>query len=158
MKSLCNCYIIPFFSLFQRRLPVDTTQVEQAIAQLELVTSAELRVVVERKSKKGANAILRAEQLFDTLEMWDTAERNAVLIYLSFKPHAIAVVGDQAIHAKVGEVFWQNVYDSMKAECQKGDYTRALCVGILQVEEVLAQHFPRAENDVNELPNQVVIK
>lgn len=147
-----------FLSVFQRKLPVDTAKIEQAISHLEQQTSAELRVVVERKAKKCTSALARAEQLFDELEMFKTAERNAVLLYLSFKPHYVAVVGDEGIHAKVGEAFWQSVYAAMKQQCQNGDYTQAICQAISQVETQLAEHFPVQPDDVNELPNEVIIK
>lgn len=146
------------FSVFQRKLPVDTAKIEQAISHLEQQTSAELRVVVEYKAKKSQSAIARAEQLFDELEMYKTTARNAVLIYLSFKPHYVAVVGDQGIHEKVGEEFWQDVYAVMKEQCQNGCYTAAICQAIAHIEKPLAEHFPVQPDDVNELPNEVIIK
>lgn len=145
------------FSILKRELPLDTTRIEQSISQLEQQTSAELRVVVERKAKGNA-ALARAEQLFDELEMQNTAERNGVLIYLAFKPHYLAVIGDEGIHQKVSEAFWQTVYEAMKSDCQAGNYTQALCQGIEQVGRQLAVHFPRKADDRDELPNQVVIK
>lgn len=140
-----------------RRLPVDTAMIEQAIARLERQTSAELRVVVERKTKADC-AIARAEQLFSELKMEQTAARNGVLLYLCFKPHYIAIIGDQAIHQKVGEAFWQSVYQAMKTACQNANYTQAICQGIEQVGVQLAQHFPHHAQDIDELPNEVVIK
>ncbi len=91
------------FSFLSNKLPIDTQRIEQAIADLEQKTSAELRVVVERKAKIGKTdnaAILRASELFDELKMRETAERNGVLIYLSFKPHYAAIIGDEGIHQK----------------------------------------------------------
>ncbi|WP_150538908.1 TPM domain-containing protein [Actinobacillus vicugnae] len=146
------------FSFLSNKLPVDTQQIEQAISHLEQQTSAELRVVVERKAKGQLNAMARANQLFDELNMQATAERNGVLIYLSFKPHHLAIVGDKAIHEKVGQIFWQSVYDAMKYHCQQADYTKAICEGIKQVEVQLAAYFPRSNQDVDELSNEVVIK
>lgn len=146
------------FSGWTRKLPVDTQAIEQAVSQLEQQTSAELRVVVERKAKKADSAMGRAEVLFDELGMRRTAEHNGVLIYLSFKPHYLAVVGDEGIHQKVSADFWQTVYEAMKIECQAACYTQAICRGIEQVGQQLAYHFPRSEDDVNELPNEVVIK
>ncbi|WGE36395.1 TPM domain-containing protein [Actinobacillus genomosp. 1] len=146
------------FFFLSNKLPVDTQRIEQAISHLEQQTSAELRVVVERKAKGKADAMARANQLFDELKMRETAERNGVLIYLSFKPHNLAIVGDQAIHEKVGQVFWQSVYDAMKLQCQQVDYTQAICQGIKQVEVQLATYFPRRDNDMDELSNEVVIK
>lgn len=145
------------FPFFRRKLPIDTAQIEQLIAELEQQTSAEIRVVVERRAKQP-NALVRAEQLFDELAMHQTAERNGVLLYLAFKPHLVAVVGDVGIHQKVGDAFWQAVYQAMKNACQQGEFTQAICDGIRQVAAELACHFPIQPNDRNELPNQVVIK
>lgn len=145
-------------SFLSRSLPVDTQKIEQAISHLETQTSAELRVVVERKNKSQLSAIARAEQLFQELKMHETAKRNGVLIYLAFKPHHLAVIGDEAIHQKVGQDFWQSVYDAMKGNCQAGDYTQAICQGISQIEAQLATFFPYQADDVNELSNDVVIK
>ncbi|AUI65349.1 MULTISPECIES: TPM domain-containing protein [Glaesserella] len=147
-----------FFSLFQRKLPLDTAKIEEAISHLEQQTSAELRVVVERKAKKCTSALARANALFDELKMRETAQRNGVLIYLSFKPHYVAVIGDEGIHQKVGDEFWQTVYGAMKVSCQKGEFTQAICDGIAQVEKQLAVHFPLEPNDSNELANEVIIK
>lgn len=147
-----------FFSFLSKKLPVDTKKIEQAISHLEQQTSAELRVVVERKAPENITAMARAEALLDELKMRETAERNGVLIYLAFQPHYLAVVGDVGIHQKVGQVFWQMVYDAMKTDVKAGNYTQGICEGITQVGKELAHHFPYHENDVNELPNEVVIK
>lgn len=149
------------FSFLQRSLPIDTVQIEQTISHLEQQTSAELRVVVERKlarKNKGISATERANQLFDELAMRETAQRNGVLLYLCFTPHLVAVVGDEGIHRKVGEDFWQAIYQAMKSDCQQGNYTQALCLAIAEVENALATHFPIQPDDNNELPNSVVIK
>jgi len=110
----------------------------------------------ERKEKDRRDE--RAEQLFDELNMQETQDCNGVLIYLAFKPHHLAVIGDQGIDEKVGKDFWQAVYEAMKKQLQLGNYTQAICDGIAQIEEQLARYFPYQANDVNELPNEVVIK
>lgn len=146
------------FSFLLNKLPVDTSQIEQAISHLEQQTSAELRVIIERKTTGKMDAMARANQLFDQLNMRETAERNGVLIYLSFKPHHLAIIGDKGIHEKVGQVFWQLIYDAMKEQCQQKNYTQAICDGIKQVEIQLSTYFPKHSNDVNELSNEVIIK
>lgn len=174
------------FSLFQRKLPIDTPSIEAAIADLENATSAEVRVVVERKvtspsvsrccpTHKSAEfmqeidtqacgiepctpAERRAKMLFDELQMAETAERNGVLIYLCFKPHYIAVIGDQGIHEKVGQAFWQAVYEIMRVYCQREAFTQGICEAILEIKRQLAEHFPIQADDVNELPNEVIVK
>lgn len=145
------------FSFLSPKLPIDIQQIEQAILHLEQQTSAELRVVVERKTK-NLPAIERANQLFDELKMRETVQRNAVLIYLSINPRLIAIVGDEGIHQHVGDGFWQNVYVVMKKYCQQGELTLAIVEGIRQTEKSLAMYFPIQPEDKNELANEVVIK
>lgn len=146
------------FSFLSPGLNIDTHAIEQAIAAAEKQTSAELRVVVERKAKGPLSALERANQLFDELKMRETAERNGVLIYLAFKPHLLAVVGDEGIHQKVGEAFWQEVYAAMKQHCAQENFTQAIVAGISQVGAALGEHFPLQANDRNELENEVVIR
>lgn len=146
------------FSFLSPGLNIDTHAIEQAIAVAEKQTSAELRVVVERKAKGSLSALERANQLFDELKMRETAERNGVLIYLAFKPHLLAVVGDEGIHQKVGEAFWQEVYAAMKQHCAQENFTQAIVAGISQVGAALGEHFPLQANDRNELENEVVIR
>lgn len=145
------------FSFLTPKLPVDTQQIEQAILHLEQCTSAEMRVVVERKIKK-MSSLARANQLFDELKMRETAQRNGVMIYLCLKSRFVAVIGDEGIHQKVGESFWQLVYAKMRAHCQQGNFTQAMVEGIQLVEEQLAMYFPIQPDDVNELPNEVIVK
>lgn len=147
-------------SFFSNKLPIDTTIIEQAISHLEMQTSAELRVVVERKAQieNSENAaILRATQLFNDLKMYETSERNGVLIYLSFKPHYVAIIGDEGIHQKVNDDFWEKIYATMCIACKNGEYTKAICDAIKTIEAPLAKHFP-CLNDKNELSNEVIIK
>lgn len=146
------------FSFLKPSLHIDTKAIEQSIAELERHTSAELRVVVEFKAKNADSAMNRANELFAELNMHETEQRNGVLIYLAFKPHLLAVVGDEGIHQKVGEAFWQAVYAAMRHHCKQGEFTQAIQAGVLQVQQALAEHFPIQEGDRNELSNEVVIR
>ncbi len=71
---------MPFFS----RIPVDKKQIEAAISRLESLSSAELRVYIERKVPKASaqlSAMERALEVFDELEMHKTAAQNAFITY-----------------------------------------------------------------------------
>lgn len=140
-----------------QKLPLDTAAIEVAIAQAEAQTSAEIRVVVERKNPQK-QPLARAESLFGELEMEKTAARNGVLIYLSFKPRGVAVFGDIGIHQQLPPAFWQAACDKMTECCRQKDFSAALCAAVNAVAEPLAHYFPIQENDQNELPNEVVVR
>lgn len=150
------------------KLPLDPKQIEQAIAKLELQTSAELRVCVERKipisievtseQQRQQLAIDRATYLFNELKMDQTAARNGVLIYLGLKQKCCAVIGDKAIDDFVEDTFWQKQCGLISQAAAQGKYTQGIVETIEQIGQRLAQHFPRRADDINELPNEVVIK
>jgi uncharacterized membrane protein len=85
-----------------------------------------------------------------------TRERNAVLIFIAPRAHKFAVVGDQAIHEKCGEEFWQRVVDSMRAHFQNEKFTDAIAEAIEEVGNLLAQHFPKTSDRTSELSDEVI--
>lgn len=132
----------------------DQERIVQAISLAESRTSGEMRLVVERKLKAG-DAIARATSFFEKLDMHKTALRNGILIYLAVDDHELAVIGDAGIHQRVSDAFWQTVRDHMVEHFRKGEITNGLLAGIAELGEQLAHYFPRKDDDINELPNDI---
>ena len=61
---------------------VEKEAISNAVTQAELQTSGEVRVYVESKCSY-VNAIDRAKEIFDKLDLHKTAEKNAVIIYVA---------------------------------------------------------------------------
>ena len=93
----------------------------------------------------------RAAEIFAALEMHKTEARNGVLLYLATKDRKFAIIGDGGINEKVAENFWQSTYDSALPHFKSDDFTKGLCSAIKSGGEVLSEHFPYLEDDVNEL-------
>ncbi|HDR0618677.1 TPM domain-containing protein [Pasteurella multocida] len=147
---------MPLFS----KIPIDKQQVEKAIFQLEKQTSAELRVYVERKIPRKAQVntgVERALQIFDELGMQATEAHNGVLIYVAFRAHQCAIIGDQGIHQYVGDAFWQQQCELMISYFRKNAYTQGIIVAIDNIAKELANYFPIQADDKNELDNEVII-
>jgi uncharacterized membrane protein len=87
--------------------------------------------------------------------MAKTRHRNGVLIYVAPKAHKFAVIGDQAVHGKCGDVFWQALAAEMSGHFKKSDFTEGILHGVRKAGELLAAHFPPRRGDENELPDQV---
>jgi putative membrane protein len=85
-----------------------------------------------------------------------TAARTGVLIYVTLAPRRIEVLADAGIHKKVAADEWDKTVELIAAEARAGRLSDGLTAGIRTVGALLAQHFPRAEDDVNELPDQVM--
>jgi putative membrane protein len=65
------------------------------------------------------------------------------------------VVGDQAIAEKLDQSHWDGVKDLVIDGLRKNTPAEGLCAAIKRCGELLAQHFPIAPDDVNELSNDL---
>lgn len=134
---------------------IDTEKVRAAIAAAERETTAELRVSLAPLFWGSVERA--AHRAFDRLGMRATRERNGVLIFLVPGRRQFAVVGDQGIHARVGDAFWRDVAAAMQKHFRRGDFTAGLLDGIATIGEELRRHFPIAEGveRPNQLPDDV---
>ena len=130
-------------------------RIVSAIREAESKTSGEIRVYIQR-GKFETDPVMVAQKKFQRLGMYKTRERNAVLIFVAPRAHKFAIVGDQAIHEKCGEQFWQHIVDEMRAHFQNEKFSQALTEAINEVGKVLATHFPRTSENANELPDEIV--
>ena len=130
-------------------------KVVHAISLAENLTSGEIRVVVENVVGENMNPIAKATKYFEDLKMHSTVLRNGVLIYLAVADHQFAIIGDAGIHTKVGDDFWEETKNKMVVHFRNGDYVNGLVAGIHQAGLELAHYFPRMNDDINELPNDI---
>jgi uncharacterized membrane protein len=134
---------------------LDHDRIIEAIRGAESKTSGEIRVYIQR-GKFETDPVMLAQKKFQRLAMYKTRERNAVLIFVAPRAHKFAVVGDQAIHEKCGEQFWQHVVDGMRVHFQNEKFSHALTEAVNEVGRVLAAHFPRTSANANELPDEII--
>jgi uncharacterized membrane protein len=134
---------------------LDHDRIIEAIRGAESKTSGEIRVYIQR-GKFETDPVMLAQKKFQRLGMYKTRERNAVLIFVAPRAHKFAVVGDQAIHEKCGEQFWQHVVDGMRVHFQNEKFSHALTEAVNEVGKVLAAHFPRTSANANELPDEII--
>lgn len=125
-----------------------------AIRQAELATSGEIRVHVET-SCSVADPVARAIQVFATLGMHQTQEQNGVLFYLATGDRKFAIVGDKAIDQRVPTDFWDSTKNLLRQHFAANDYVEGICQGIALAGQQLKQFFPRALDDINELPDDI---
>lgn len=100
----------------------------------------------------------RAEREFVEMGMGATSGRTGVLIFLSQAEHRAVVLADRAIHEKVEPGTWKRELDAILAGIREGHPADGLERAVDDVGRLLAKHFPRRDDDVNELPDDVVTK
>lgn len=98
----------------------------------------------------------RAAAYFRTGAQGRTTGKTGVLIYLSLAEHDAEILADQAIAAKVGPEVWGEAMAAMLVELKAGRLADGMIAAVERVGVVLAAHFPRAEDDVNELPDRLI--
>ena len=85
-----------------------------------------------------------------------TTGHTGVMIYLSMREHRAEIVADETIAAIVSAEVWGEAMGDMLSLIRKGRVAEGLAVGISDVGHVLAEHFPRSDNDENELPDRLI--
>ncbi len=97
----------------------------------------------------------RAEQAFLEHGLHQTREGNGVLVFASLRERRAEILGDRAIHERMGDAGWQEAVDALVASMARGAPGEGFEAAIDLVGSRLAAHFPRAEGEVvpNELPD-----
>ena len=126
-----------------------------AIHEAESKTSGQIRVYIQR-GKLDVDPLIAAQKQFHRLGMHKTPERNAVLIFVAPRAHKFAIVGDQAIHEKCGEAFWQQLVDAMREHFRNEKFSHAVVEAIETAGKALASHFPRTSTSEGQLSDNVI--
>ena len=135
----------------------DTRVIVKAIRHAENQTSGEVRVFVESRCS-WVDAMDRAKEIFFSLKMDKTEQRNAVLVYVAIKDRQLAVFGDEGIHQKVGNEYWNRVVGEMLASFNTNNYGEGIGNCVIQIGDALKTHFPfNRETDNNEIPDEIVL-
>jgi len=133
---------------------IDDDRVKAAIAAAEKETSGEVRVSVSRFFYGSVRRA--AERAFDRMGMRATKDRNAILFFVVPARHRFVVLGDEGIHRKVGQDFWDKLVAVMSGDFKEGKFNEGLIRGISECGRLLAVHFPyQGARDVNELPDDI---
>jgi uncharacterized membrane protein len=133
----------------------DLDAVAQAVVAAERTTSAEIRVHLDHRCP--GEALPRAVAVFERLGMHATEQRSGVLIYVAVGDRKLAVIGDRGIHERVGDAYWQQVVDAMLGHLRGSRPRDGLVQAVRDVGAALQNHFPRRDDDRNELADDVSI-
>ena len=128
-------------------------EIVQAIIQAERNTSGEIRVHIERTTELSHYD--RALEVFQELEMHNTEQKNAVLIYIAVDDHKFVIYGDKGINDIVPKNFWESTKNVMQNLFKEGKFKQGIVEGVLKAGHELKEHFPRSSKDIDELPNEV---
>jgi uncharacterized membrane protein len=135
---------------------LDSPAVERAIARAETRTSGEIRVSIAGFFVGSSRRL--AEHAFRRLGLQATRDRNGVLLLIAPARRQVVVLGDEAIHAQVGDAFWTEIAARVGTRFREGRFTQGVVEAVDAIGEALARHFPagaEAGGNPNELPDTI---
>lgn len=85
-----------------------------------------------------------------------TTGRTGVLIYVDEPEHIAEIIADTAVYAKVDSGHWGATISALTDGIKAGSPADGMVAAIGLAGGVLAVHFPRMENDINELADHLI--
>jgi putative membrane protein len=108
-------------------------------------------------SRRREDAVLqRSFAAFAAEGLHHTRDHTGILILVSLLEHEVEVLADRGINEKVPQDTWDEVVRILTAGLKSGQAGEAFCRAVERCGAILAEHFPRAADDTDELSNRLV--
>jgi putative membrane protein len=115
-----------------------------------------LRLALTPGATRHRRVRRRAVTVFKAAAERRTVGRTGVLIYLSMAERRAEIVADEAILKVTDDHTWGEAMTALIAEVREGRPGDGICAAIERVGVVLAEHFPRSADDINEIPDKLI--
>jgi putative membrane protein len=116
-----------------------------------------LRRLFTPRREMSDEVAARARQVFFDRRVHHTGAGNGLLVYVSLFEHIAVVLGDQTIVDTLGQPFLDELCAKLTSELHAGDPVKAITSTIVTAGARLADAWPRAGDDTNELYDTLVI-
>ena len=162
---LARLWLNLFGAWFQlsRWFPLATMhRLRDEIAEGERRHAGELCLAIEPRFSplavlRGLSVRARAQQVFALLRVWDTQDNSGVLLYLHLAERRVELVADRGIAARVDPALWQALCEDFATGMRAGPPDAAVSRCLARINALLAEHFPAAEDNPRELPDEPVV-
>lgn len=124
---------------------LEHARIHGAIRQAEIGTSGDIVIFIARK--EVPDALAAAQAVFTKRHLQKAIDDNSLLIFLAPKSQTFAVVGGNALHARVGQAWWDDLAKLLHHHFRVGAYTDGLVEAIDRAGEALKRHFPADKVD-----------
>jgi putative membrane protein len=114
------------------------------------------RMVLVPQAVQVACAANHAREQFLAHNLHATQSRTGVLVFVSLAERYVEIRADTAIDTRVPADFWAGIVDRLTAEIGAERLAEGLVLAVEACGTALATHFPRREDDRNELPDKLV--
>jgi putative membrane protein len=115
-----------------------------------------LRLALTPATTKHRRVRRRAVTVFRAAAERRTVGRTGILIYLSMGERRAEIVADEAILKVTDDATWGEAMAALIEHVREGRPGDGIVAAIERVGSVLAEHFPRSDADVNEIPDKLI--
>lgn len=112
------------------------------------------RLISKRRIDEAVHS--RALAAFTAHGLHYTRAHTGILILASLFEHRVVVLADRGINEKVKPGTWDEVVEILTSGLKSGNGCEAFCKAIARCGEILAVHFPRADDDQDELQDKLI--
>ena len=115
-----------------------------AIAAAEDGTTG--RIAVREIPDRSVDAFERAKREFGRIGLQRHEHANAALVLVAPKARRFAIVGDRALHERVGDAFWNDVVEKSTPFFARGETEAGILYAVARLGEVLHTHFAEPQS------------
>ena len=87
-----------------------------------------------------------------------TRGETGVLVFISVLERKVWIIGDRGINEKIAPETWHDLVRELSDGIRAGQACAAMLSVIGRCGRILKEHFPKKQDDVNELPDEVMIE
>lgn len=162
LKRILRHLLIPAWRVKRRFPEAMLAEIEAAIRDSESGHRGEIGLAIEgglgaAALWQGVTPRQRALDAFASLGIWDTEENTGVLVYIQYADRAVEIVADRGIARHVPAERWQGICRALEARFRAGDYAGGCAAAVAEIGALIATHYPKTDDNPNELPNRPVI-
>lgn len=115
-------------------------------------------LIPPRRASKDRAVWARAKREFSRLGISKTEGSTGVLLMISLYEHEAIVLADKAINDKVAPDTWAHEVKVLLDGIKAGRPADGIIATVREAGALLSAHFPRRDDDRNELPDDVVMR
>jgi len=115
-------------------------------------------ILLSTPPRRWVEAAVRQRAMVAFVEhgVYRTREENGVLLFASLYERKVVVLGDRAVHEKLGDEHWNRTVATLVAGIRAGDPAGGFCKAIADIGEEMAKAFPRGSSSKpNELSDEL---
>jgi uncharacterized membrane protein len=121
----------------------ERSRIARAVDDAERGTTG--RIAVRVIPDRDVDAFERATHEFGRTGLHLHDGQNAALVLVAPKARKFAIVGDRALHERVGDAFWKALIEETRPHFAKGAFADGVVFAIGRLGEAFRQHFPGDE-------------